>query len=222
MWPKIMSSIKLSFFICYFPLWQHNRYFKRCYIKTGPTRPCRLETYPVGFWAPPRTAIPRPIWASLLISTLMVQSFPRFSQIFPCCSWWLLPHVLLLHTTQRHLAPSLKSHQLATAASKRGPSSSPSPGGTEGLSGFSSHSPAPAPEVPLPHLLQFAHICLVQGFPKKALEMWRALECWIDGSPFLGPKTSWDAVGLLCCQSTLLAHVQLAVQQDLCPLLFPG
>lgn len=126
MWPKIMSSVKLSFFICYFPLWQHNRCFKRCYIKTGPTRPCHLETYPVGFWASSRTAIPRPIWASLLISTLIVQSFPRFSQIFPCCSWWLLPLVLLLHTTQRHPATaSVVPHHLLLLAAQKGSLASP-------------------------------------------------------------------------------------------------
>lgn len=224
MWPKIMSLIKLSFFICYIPLWQHNRYVERCNIKTGPTRSCCLEPYPVGFWVSPRTVIPKLIWAPLLLFTLVVKSFPRFSQIFPCCSWWLLPSFYCWHTTQRHPVPSLKSHQLASAASgmvhhhlpllvaQMGSLASPPPAPC-----------APAPEVPLLCLIQFTDICLVHGLPNKTLELWCSLGVpnrW--RTPSLGLNTSWDAAGRLCHQSAVLAHVQLAIEQDPGPLLFSG
>lgn len=138
MWPKIMSLIKLSFFICYIPLWQHNRYFERCNIKTGPTRSCCLEPYPIGFWASPRTVIPKLIWAPLLLFTLVVKSFPRFSQIFPCCSWWLPPLVLLLAHHPEAPGPIPQEPPAGQCSQWHGPPSPPSPGGTDGLSGFSS------------------------------------------------------------------------------------
>lgn len=207
MWPKIMSSIKLSFLICYFPLWQHNRYFTRRSIKAGPSRWCCSEPHPVGVWASPWTATPHPIWAPLLLFTLMVKSFPRFSQIFPCCSWWLLPFVLLLHPTRRRLAPSLKSHQSAAAGSSMVPHHLPPLAAQMGSPASPPTPRAPAWGASL-RLLQFAHVCLVQGFPNKTVEMWSALECQIDGG-----VPSWDLThpGMLLAAFATKAHCWLVL-----------
>lgn len=139
MWPKIMSSIKLSFFNCYFPLWQHNRYFKRCNIKTGPTRSCCLEPYPAGFWASPRTAIPQPLWAPLLLFTLTVKSHFPLLQLMTAA-----PCLVAAHHPE---APGpIPQESLAGHCSQQcGPPSPPSPGGTDRLSGFSSHIPCSNP-----------------------------------------------------------------------------